>query len=332
MKNSESKKSKQKHGVRTKLNSGDKKVKASLRKGSSSKSNEKINPTAETASKSLPNMQLITDANWVGDNELNVLNVINSVGSERSLSDNKLVPVADLEQLPQVVSDNNGHKIVDKPVKRKNTKKDLKIVEKPKNKYKRKEKNNNLLKDLKTSIVSGMDSIKVDYSQLEHIKAELHESAVGVKASFDTGIEKVKNYAKTVKSETVNSAKKLDLKKLADENNKLSANKNEDIQKPIVDEDKKSVDNNKTESVTKEELKKAAEISSKSVEPQLDTETLHKLNQAIQRRDGTLNAINALKAQLEYTPKHKQKTIKDRIKQKESQLAAAEKIIADLQN
>ena len=99
MAETESDKPKQKPGVRTSLNSGENKVKANLTKSVIEVNSTPVNPTAEAAAKSLPSMKLTTNTNWAEEISASVLNAVTPVSSERSLGDNKVVPIKNSEPL-----------------------------------------------------------------------------------------------------------------------------------------------------------------------------------------------------------------------------------------
>ena len=350
----ESNKTKQKPGVRTNLNSGEKKVKANLTKAIIEVNSTPVNPTAEAAAKSLPSMKLTTNTNWAEETSSSVLNAVTPVSSERSLGDNKVVPVKNSEPLIPVEKEETPVKQEKKSAKSKKKEKikEPKVAKEPKNKYKEKVKESKdkngggLLKDLKASITQGIDSIKIDYDQLAHIQAELHTSAGDIKTSLGDRVNRIKDYANSAMANTANTVKNIEMPKFKkDETDvnydipkeekpkpqpKAKETPKPQSTKPEAEQPKPQEKVNAT-TVTTEELKAAAEVSSESAKPKDDKELTQKLNQAIQRRDGAKNALNALNTQLQYTPKDQQKALKDRIKQKENQLADAEKLVSEIQ-
>ena len=191
------------------------------------------------------------------------------------------------------------------------------------------------------SIAQGIDNIKIDYDQLAQIQSELHASAGDIKTSLGDRVNRIKDYANSAVANTANTVKNIEMPKFKKDETeanydipkeekpktqpKAKETPKPQAQKPEATTKPQEKINETT--VTTEELKAAAEVSSESAKPKDDKELTQKLNQAIQRRDGAKNALNALNTQLQYTPKDQQKALKDRIKQKENQLADAEKIV-----
>ena len=345
MSETESKKTKQKPGVRTKLNSGDKKVKSSLTSNVSDNSAAPVNPTAEAAAKVLPSMKLSTEANWAEETSASVLNAVTPVSSERSLGDNKVIPIKNSEPLiPVSEEDTEKQNKKQTKQKKKEKPKEPKVKKEPKNKYKEK-KNGGLLLDLKATITQGIDSIKVDYNQLAQIQAELHSSAGDIKSTLGDRVNRIKDYANAAMANTANTVKNIEVPKFKKDETDVNYDipkeekqktKPESKEIPKVNDEKAETKQPQQEkvnetTVTTEELKAAAEVSSESAKPKDDKELTQKLNQAVQRRDGAKNALNALNTQLQYTPKNQQAALKERIKQKEKQFADAEKLVTEIQ-
>ncbi|MEE3348516.1 MAG: hypothetical protein VZR09_00605 [Candidatus Gastranaerophilaceae bacterium] len=318
----EKKKQKQKPGVRTKLNSGDKKVQTNTDKNSKQTMVAKPNPTAVSAYKALPSMKLSKE-NWAEETSKSILSAVTPVSSERSLGENKVVPVSDtpLPVVPEV------QEVVPVVVPEKETKK---------NKYKKKkEKKTSIIDDIKASITQGFDSVKIDYDQLSQIQNELHIAKDGVKSSITEGVSRLKDYANSAVESAAAATEEMKKKQkeLADAaDKKIKA----EVQRIEKEKKKKAAETSKQKTkaaptVSAEELAAAAAAAKPVDASEEEKIRLQKLNQAIQRRDGAKNALSALNTQLQYASPEQKKGLKERIKQKEQQLADAEAAIAELE-
>ena len=323
----EEEKTTQKPGVRTKLNSGSNKVK--LRDNSKSKKGAEAapNPTAAAATQKLPSMKLSTETNWAEETSNSVLNAVTPVSSKRSLGDSRNLPVTVGDTSVTVIPEHT------EPVQVKEVKKE------PKNKYKKKkDKNGNLIDDIKNSITQGIDSIKVDYEQLAQIQSELQGSAEGMKTKLSDRVNRIKEYANTAVAASANVVEEIRPKKqnnydVPKEQFEDKKPKSKQKQKAETSTPKPSDTNDKPiinqSEVSVDEVKEAAAMSMKT-EKVVDKDLSQKLNQAIQRRNGAKNALNALNTQLQYATGEKKKSLQDRIKQKEKQLEEAQAVIDEL--
>jgi len=316
----EEEKKRHKPGVRTKLNSGDKKVQTNTDKNSKQAKAAQPNPTAVSASKKLPSMQLSKEANWAEETSNSVLSAVNPVSSERSLGENKVVPVPQEKSLPAETK-----------------KKEAKPVAAPepekKNKYKKKkEKKSSIIDDIKTSIAQGFDSVKIDYDQLAQIQNELHVKRDNIKSSLTDGVSKLKDYANSAVENAAAAAEEMkkkqkELAAAADQRMKAEVERIEREKKQKQEEVKANA--KPASDVSAEELQAAADAAKQNAS-EIDKEKLQKLNQATQRRDGAKNALNALNTQLQYASPEQRKGLQERIRQKEKQLEEAEALIAEL--
>ena len=85
-----------KPGVRTKLNSGENKVKKYNDKDTKTSEPAVPNPTAVAVTQKLPSMRLSTGTNWAEATSASVISVATAVTSERTLSQNMVVPAKSL--------------------------------------------------------------------------------------------------------------------------------------------------------------------------------------------------------------------------------------------
>ncbi len=311
-----SEKKKHKPGVRTNLNSGDKKVQ--LKDSKTASQQAAPNPTAAAASKKLPSMALSKEANWAEETTSFVLSAI-APASEKVQPQGKTAPDTEVvfvaPELPDVI---DIEATVTAKEKDKNT---------FKNKYnKKKDSNGNIINNMKDYIAKGISDHKIDYEQLQKIQTGLHVSISDVKETINGKMSELMDSKNAIAAAAKEKAKK---------------SKSDDYEIPknlqIPEEPKKKKGKLPKSEVPKTE-KKQTEQTKVTVEKPEATETTiaqkqenrdfsQKLNQAIQRRDGAEKALSALNAQLEYAPKEQQKSIKDRIAKKQEQLEEAQKQI-----
>lgn len=315
-----------KPGVRTKLNSGKDKIKKY--EGNVEKQSTP-NPTAQTCKQNLPSMKL-SNGNWVEDSNASILNLALPVSSERTLGENKVVPVksALASDIRSGTADMNNSK------KKKKRKTDSgSVIEKRisnKDKINSKGKNKStVISDIKDVISKQVDSMKVDYEQLSKIQAELQSAANNVKSSIKSNAEKLNEYANIAIENNIKSAesKSKSQKSLDVAGDKLSASTNKKVKK--AKPDKKSA-NVKAENI--EDIRAAYEFAAES-QAKESASVDPRLTQAIMKRNGAEKMLASLKAQLEYAAEgERRSSIEERIKQKETQLAEALKLIEDIEN
>ena len=268
-------------------------------------------------------MRLSKEANWAEETSKSILSAVTPVSSQRSLGENKVVPVSDTP-LPVIPEPQEVTQVV---VPEKETKK---------NKYKKKkEKKTSIIDDIKASITQGFDSVKIDYDQLSQIQNELHVAKDGVKSSISDGVSRLKDYANSAMEGAAAAAEDLkkkqkELAAAADERMKAEVERIEKEKKKKAKETPKQKEK-AASNVSAEELAAAAEVTKPTDASEEEKIRFQKLNQAIQRRDGAKNALNALNTQLQYASPEQKKGLKERIKQKEQQLADAEAAIAELE-
>lgn len=329
------KKPDQKPGVRTKLNSGENKVKKLDDKNNKGAVPSTPNPTALSASKNLPTMKLATDTNWAEETSTSVLGMATPVSSERTLGNNKNVPAP--KKVESIVPKEENKK---KKSKKKETSADIitKQEQDLKNKYKQqKEKRPGLIDDLKTSITQGIDSIKVDYEQLAKIQTELQGSASEVSTTLKERMERIKEYANTAmanmpapenrqekrkKKETTYDIPK-DVPKPPKKQN-IKSQTTVEVQKP--NESKPKAYSDESIAAVRNASEVAAEIQAGKEAKSKDQE----LAQAIMRRDGAQKTLSSLRAQLKYAAGDQKAALEERIKLKEAQLGEAIELIEQL--
>ena len=323
-----------KPGVRTKLNSGENKVKKYDDKSAKTVEPAVPNPTAVAVTQKLPSMRLSTSTNWAEATSASVISIATAVTSERTLSQNMVAPAQSLS-LPETAQVSEEPK---KPKKKKRETSSAAIVQAEqdaKNKYKRKakEKKSSIIDDLKDSISQGIDSIKIDYDQLAHIQAELQGSASGVTSTIKDRVGRIKEYANTamantLKPEVPGHKKKEPKGEIPKVPPKTTDKKTKDVDVKKLQEQPKSTPISDT---SIEEVRKASEVAAESQSKSTKTRD-QQLSQAIMSRDGAQKTIASLRAQLNYASPDKKAAIEDRIKKKEAQLADALKLIEELQD
>ncbi len=312
-----SEKKKHKPGVRTNLNSGEKKVQMKDEKSASKPAAP--NPTAVAASKKLPSMALPKDTNWAEETTSFVLSAISPASEKvepkgKTSSSKEVVFVA--PELPEVV---DIEATVAAKEKDKNT---------FKNKYnKKKDSSGNVINNMKDYISKGIADTKIDYNKLQKIQEGLHVSISDVKDTINGKMNELMDSTNALAASVKENAKK-------------SKSVDYDVPKNLQTPEgqKKKKHSSQKAETTKVEPKKQEKTTKITVEkPQIIETTVprteeektfsQKMNQAIQRRDGAEKALSALNAQLQYAPKEQQKSIKDRIAKKQEQLEEAQKQI-----
>ena len=313
------KKGKQKPGVRTKLNSGDKKVKKYSKTDKHAENTP--NPTAVAASKKLPEMKLSHETNWVAETSSTIM--LNSEGvlsSERSGMPETItyMPV-ELPQnidLPAEIKDDIKQKIkANKDANKKNNAEAAKVLHQPKpkkNKFKDKFNGENIIDNLKTYISNGISESKIDYARLNKIQAELNGKITHVTSKLTDKMETVMDTASTVVS---TGGEQLDKIRLA-----LQANIEEAKQSKAAEKSAKAEETKKTKQPALQPE------TAKTIIPEKDVEN-PELTQAIQSEKSAQAALEALKEQLSSADDAMKQELQDKIAKKQKQLEAAQEKI-----
>ena len=319
---------KHKPGVRTDLNSGDKKVQLKDSKSKSSKPSEP-NPTAVAASKKLPEMKLVKEANWAAETTSFVLSAMAPAAESVSLPAGQ--PHSTNTEVVFVDSNPPAEVNIEETVIAKNT-----DVNKTKNKYKKKKKKDgkNIISNVKDYIAQGIEENKIDYEQLKHIQEELQGSMSNLKANMKESINSKMSDMKIAANALAESAKQQTekIKKQQAENAKKKAELEKKAYEEMQRKDAELKQQEQSQEPVKEEkiLKELPPVQ-EAERPKPEDRTLsQKLNQAIQRRDGAEKALSALNAQLKYAKKSQQASIKERIERKTEQLEEAKQQIEQL--